>query len=56
VYVRNGPNCPIIEKTPLRSHHPSEVCIRESICIWEVGAHLGCVAAASGSVIGTELY
>jgi hypothetical protein len=35
-------------------HHPSVVCIRNIIYIWETGAGFGCDAAASGSVIRPE--
>jgi hypothetical protein len=45
---------PSLRKCPFHSHHPLKVCIGEIIHTWEVGAGLGWVAAASGSVTGPE--
>jgi hypothetical protein len=50
-----GQTTPIIN-SPSLSHHPLEVCIRDNIYTWELGAGLGWDDAASGSVIGQELY
>jgi hypothetical protein len=51
-----GQTTPSLRKSPLRTYHPLEVCIRENMYTWEVCTGLGWVAAASESVIGPELY
>jgi hypothetical protein len=43
-------------KLPTLLHHPLEVCIGENIQTWERRAGLGWDAAASGSVIGSEIH
>jgi hypothetical protein len=51
-----GQTTPIIERFTSHSHDLLEVCIRDNIYTWELCAGLGWNAAASGSVIGPELY
>jgi hypothetical protein len=46
---------PSMRNSTYHSHHPLDVCIRDNIYTWEVGAGLGWDAAASGSIIGPEL-